>query len=92
MQTLPKLVEQLRSAGLGMRTPAVAVERGTTPEQRTVFAPLGELAERVHQAQLKSPTLIIIGEVVAVAPAWAATRTEAVHGLHSLPLRQQQRA
>lgn len=78
LSTLPNLVRQLREAGLGMRTPAVAVERGTTPEQRTVFAPLEELADAVVEAKLKSPTLIIIGEVVAIAPGWDQARGEAM--------------
>jgi len=85
LQTLPKLVEQLREAGLGVRTPAVAVERGTTPEQRIVFAPLEELAESVVVAKLKSPTLIVIGQVVALAPGWNAARTEVVDSLQTLP-------
>ena len=92
LQTLPKLVEQLRAAGLGMRTPAVAVERGTTPEQRTVFAPLEELAERVEEAKLKSPTLIVIGQVVALAPLWDPAGTEAVASLQTLSAVEQQQA
>lgn len=69
--TLPKLSEQLQAAGCNSDTPAVAIERGTTPEQHTVFAPLGQLAADVAAARLKSPTLIIIGQVVALAPDWA---------------------
>jgi len=36
-----------------------------------VFAPLSQLAADVAAARLKSPTLIIIGQVVALAPDWA---------------------
>lgn len=68
--TLPKLSQQLQAAGCKPDMPAVAIERGTTPEQRTVFAPLCALASEVAAARLKSPTLIIIGEVVALSPAW----------------------
>ena len=71
-----------RWAGAGARglcasTPAVAVERGTTPAQRAVYAPLGSLADAVASASLSSPTLIIIGRVVALSPGWAAARGEA---------------
>lgn len=70
--TLPKLAQQLQTAGCNPDTPAVAIERGTTPEQRTVFAPLSVLAAEVAAARLKSPTLIIIGEVVALSPGWGS--------------------
>ena len=62
--------------GLHPSTPAVAVERGTTPLQRAVFAPLGSLADAVGPggAALASPTLIIIGRVVALAPGWLDAR------------------
>lgn len=36
LQTLPGLVSKLIKNGLDENTPSVAVERGTTPEQRTV--------------------------------------------------------
>jgi uroporphyrin-III C-methyltransferase len=66
------------SPGLHPSTPAVAVERGTTPRQRAVFAPLSELAAAVgpEGAALTSPTLIVIGRVVALAPEWAEQRGE----------------
>ena len=76
--TLPKLARQLAEAGLDPLTPAAAVERGTTPEQRVVFAPLAELAAGVERARLRSPTLIIVGEVVALAPGWGARDDVAV--------------
>ena len=72
--TLPALAARLAAAGLRAGTPAVAVERGTTPEQRAVYATLGELQAEVAAARLASPTLIIIGQVVALAPGWARTR------------------
>ena len=53
-------------------TPAVAVERGTTDEQRVVFGTLADLSARAASAQLRSPTLIVIGRVVALSPLWEA--------------------
>jgi siroheme synthase len=69
--TLPKLAGELAAAGLDAATPAAAIERGTTPEQRVVFAPLGALPGAVAAAALRSPTLIVVGAVVALAPGWA---------------------
>lgn len=67
---LPVLVEEFLQAGLTAKTPAVAVERGTTLQQRVVVAPLETLQRAVEKAQLKSPTLIIVGEVVRLGRCW----------------------
>ncbi|KAL0018867.1 hypothetical protein WJX79_005617 [Trebouxia sp. C0005] len=68
--TLPALTQQLTAAGLSPGTPAVAIERGTTPDQRTVWAPVDHLCDDVEEANLQSPTLVIIGEVVGLAKGW----------------------
>ncbi|KAG2325196.1 hypothetical protein Bca52824_007924 [Brassica carinata] len=68
--TLPSLAQKLMDHGLPCDTPAVAVERGTTPLQRTVFSELKEFAAEIQSAGLVSPTLIIIGKVVELSPLW----------------------
>ncbi|CAL4948578.1 unnamed protein product [Urochloa decumbens] len=70
LSTLPSLAPKLMKHGLPPDTPAVAVERGTTAQQRTVFALLKDLVDEVKSADLVSPTLIIIGKVVALSPFW----------------------
>jgi siroheme synthase len=74
LSTLPSLTSQLSSHGFDLDTPAVAVERGTTAAQRVVYGTLRELHAAVTAARLKSPTLIIIGQVVALAPGWQVNR------------------
>lgn len=68
--TLKMTSQTLIQRGLARSTPAVAIERGTTPQQRTVWAPLEELYPKVEEVGLRSPTLIIIGKVVSLAPDW----------------------
>ncbi|XP_015571039.1 S-adenosyl-L-methionine-dependent uroporphyrinogen III methyltransferase, chloroplastic [Ricinus communis] len=70
LATLPSLASKLMHHGLPENTPAVAVERGTTPHQRVVFAELKDLADEIASAELVSPTLIVIGKVVALSPFW----------------------
>lgn len=70
LSTLPSLASKLMCHGLPPNTPAVAVERGTTPQQRMVFAELKDLAKEISLHQLVSPTLIMIGKVVALSPLW----------------------
>lgn len=67
---LRDLAAILEAEGRQPDTPACAVSRGTSDRQRAVFAPLGDLAAEVRRAKLESPTLVLVGPVVALAPAW----------------------
>jgi len=71
LATLPLLVQQLQAHGMPLDVPAVAVERGTTAEQRVVYDTLEGLHDSIQQAGLRSPTLLIIGQVVRLGPGWA---------------------
>ncbi|GMN55323.1 hypothetical protein TIFTF001_024430 [Ficus carica] len=77
LSTLPSLALKLMRHGLPSNTPAVAVERGTTPQQRMVFAELKDLASVIASVELVSPTLIVIGKVVALSPFWPHPTKEA---------------
>ncbi|GAB2289071.1 S-adenosyl-L-methionine-dependent uroporphyrinogen III methyltransferase, chloroplastic [Dionaea muscipula] len=76
LSTLPSLAQKLIHHGLEPDTPAVAVERGTTPQQCVVFAELKDLGNRTTSAGLTSPTLVIIGKVVALSPLWSRSSEE----------------
>ncbi|XP_008786082.2 siroheme synthase-like [Phoenix dactylifera] len=78
LSTLQALASKLMNHGLPPDTPAVAVERGTTPQQRMVFAELKDIVYEVKLADLVSPTLIIIGRVVALSPLWPQSSEETV--------------
>ncbi|XP_021895621.1 uncharacterized protein LOC110812964 [Carica papaya] len=77
LSTFPSLALKLMHHGLPPDTPAAAVERGTTPQQRTVFAELKDLASKIASVELISPTLIIIGKVVSLSPFWPYSSKEA---------------
>lgn len=70
LSTLPRLVDTLLIGGTCPGTPAMAVERGTTSEQRVIVAELDCFASAVRDAGLKSPTLVIIGKVVSLCEQW----------------------
>lgn len=65
---LPQLVRTLLEHGKDPTTPAAVIQWATTPRQRTVEAPLGELAEKARSAGLTAPALILIGSAVALRP------------------------
>jgi siroheme synthase len=42
------------------------VARGTLPGQRTVTAPLGDIARAAREAGIRSPAVTIVGSVVGL--------------------------
>lgn len=64
---LPEIARRLIEAGLPEETPAIAISKGTAEGQELCRATLAALPERVRAAALGSPSLIIIGRVVAIA-------------------------
>jgi uroporphyrinogen III methyltransferase / synthase len=66
MRNLPHLVEHLVRGGRPPETPAAAIQWGTWSGQRTVVAPLAELAGAVQRVALGAPAVIVVGEVVAL--------------------------
>jgi uroporphyrin-III C-methyltransferase/precorrin-2 dehydrogenase/sirohydrochlorin ferrochelatase len=58
------LCEALIKHGLPADTPAAIIQQGTLPTQRVVTGDLTTLPQRATDAQLKAPTLIIVGNVV----------------------------
>ena len=69
---LDTLREKLIAHGRSADTPFVLVENGSRPEQRVISGSLGQLDRIAIQHQLRSPAMLIIGEVAAFATqlAW----------------------
>ncbi|MEC7412557.1 MAG: siroheme synthase CysG [Pseudomonadota bacterium] len=65
---IEKILGQLIAAGRSANTPAVLIENATLNNQRAVFASLDGLALAVAREQVTGPSIIIVGEVVALAP------------------------
>ena len=68
--TLPKLSEKLIASGFPADMPAVAIERGTTVDERRVFSSIEHLPEAAAACELVSPTLLIVGRTVTLSPHW----------------------
>jgi uroporphyrin-III C-methyltransferase len=65
----PQLQAGLIRAGLSADTPAAIVERGYSDTQRSTVATLGQLAHRIAAVAISSPAVVVIGEVVRLAPS-----------------------
>lgn len=57
---------ELIEHGRNPSTPVALVENGTRAEQRVVTGTLGGLVDLIESHQVKSPALIVVGEVVAL--------------------------
>jgi len=64
---LNRITSQLIAAGMAPTRPAAVVARGTTVHEERVDATLDSIAQ--DAADLRSPALLIVGEVVAVGAA-----------------------
>ena len=72
LSQLQKIVAELAAAGAPLTRPVAVIERATLPDQRVIAATLGTLAAEVDAAQVRSPALLIVGEVVALRSARGA--------------------
>ncbi|MGC1378563.1 MAG: uroporphyrinogen-III C-methyltransferase [Anaerolineales bacterium] len=62
---LPEIAAGLQSRGWAAETPAAVIHRGTTPDQQVVVSTLDQIS--VQAAHLKSPSVIVVGEVVSLS-------------------------
>ena len=63
--------QQLLAHGRAPATPFALVENGSRPRQRVVTGTLARLHELAQAHEVRSPALLILGEVAALAPALA---------------------
>ncbi len=64
VRNLPEIVARLTEHGRSPQTPVAVIQRGTTPEQRTVTGTLADIVSRVEEAGLRPPAITVVGEVV----------------------------
>jgi uroporphyrinogen III methyltransferase/synthase len=67
VKRLDEIAASLIEAGRDAGEPAAVVEGGTLPTQRTVRGSLASIAEQVEREQVGSPSITVIGPVVALA-------------------------
>lgn len=69
MTHLGDILKGLVSHGQDADTPAAAIQWATTGRQKTVAATVSTLAKAVAKAQLGSPAVVVIGDVVSERPS-----------------------
>ncbi len=65
LHRIQAIAEELSKAGKSATTPVAVISRGSTAFQKTVTGTLADIATLVSEAELKAPSLIIVGECVS---------------------------
>ncbi|MGX7894376.1 uroporphyrinogen-III C-methyltransferase [Tsuneonella sp. HG222] len=65
VKTAPQIAEKLMADGLAPDMPLAVIENACLPQMRLLRGPLAALPDLVARERVKSPALIVIGEVTA---------------------------
>ena len=65
VKTAPQIAEKLMADGLAPDMPLAVIENAARPSMRVLRGPLAALPDLVVQQRVKSPALIVIGEVTS---------------------------
>ena len=75
MQRIADLCDKLLAAGQSARRPVLVVANATRDDQQSLHTTLGRMAEDATSAGLRSPAVIVIGDVAALADQAGAVAT-----------------
>jgi uroporphyrin-III C-methyltransferase len=65
VKTAPQIAEKLMADGLAPEMPLAVIENACRPHMRVLRGPLAALPDLVERERVRSPALIVIGEVTA---------------------------
>jgi len=71
MKNLPVIVKSLIESGKSPDTPIGIIQWGTLPKQRVVTGTLQDIEEKVKEAGIGAPAIIVVGEVVSLRREFA---------------------
>ena len=64
LHNLPRIAEELMAGGLVPETPVAVIQQGTVAGQRCLKAHLAEVAEQTRVQAFKSPSIVVVGQVI----------------------------
>ena len=65
-KNLSNIVKKLIENGRNPETPIAVIRWGTTPQQKTIVGTLNNILEKTKEKQIKPPSIIVVGKVVAL--------------------------
>ena len=90
----PLISKRLIGHGRHSNTPVAAIQNGTMPNQRVLLSKLETIADALVKESFASPTILIIGEVVSLAPklSWINQSEQEQRAMHEAsPLQKARR-
>jgi uroporphyrin-III C-methyltransferase/precorrin-2 dehydrogenase/sirohydrochlorin ferrochelatase len=75
---LDTICAQLQAHGMSGTMPIALVQQGTTPNQQVLVGTLASMSQIVRAAEVKAPTIIIVGQVVALQARYAWFRNQTI--------------
>lgn len=89
---LRAIARELIARGQSPDTPAAMVHSASTGEQQTIVATLQTIDDRARQAEITSPSLLLVGPVVALKPDQSWFESKPLMGLRVLVTRPRAQA
>lgn len=88
---LPDICRGLLEAGMAPETPAAVLERGTTAAQHRICGTLGTLEGICARTTVRTPAIIVVGEVCALADTFSWYEKRPLAGVTVLVTRPRER-
>lgn len=88
---LPDICQGLLNAGMDPKTPAAVLERGTTASQKRVIGTIGTLTSLCSQQTVRTPAIIVVGDVCALSERFAWYEKLPLFGVKAVVTRPKER-
>jgi uroporphyrinogen III methyltransferase/synthase len=90
--SLPLICKKLVDSGRRRDCPVAVIQQATSTNQRTVTGTLDDIAELAHNADIRPPAIIIVGQVVTMRPRLSWYESLPLFGKRILVTRTRQQA
>lgn len=80
VKTVDRICARLVEGGLAPDTPAMMVQEGTTPGQRSVMGTVSTIADVAQRADIRPPAVTVIGDVVGLGEKLGPQRPRPLAG------------
>jgi uroporphyrinogen III methyltransferase/synthase len=92
VKNLPHIVENLIKEGKSQDTPCAVIQWGTTPKQKVAIGTLENIVDKVAEAGITAPAIIVVGEVVSLREKFKWFETKPLFGKRILVTRTREQA
>ena len=92
VKNLPHIVSRLLEHGRPADTPVALVRWGTTNQQKTVTGTLDDIEQKVKEAGLSAPAIIVVGQVVSLRQTLRWFEDKPLLGKHIVVTRAREQA